>query len=79
MPRRNTKRDAAMATKGYIPATQVAKITGYNESTIYRWVDEGLVEGVLVAKSRYVKMDSLLKHLGPEGAKLLGLTSSKAG
>lgn len=78
MPRRNKKRDAGMALKGYIPAAQAAQMTGYNESTIYRWLDEKTIEGVLVANSRYVKVDSLAKHLGPEAAKVFGLAGSSS-
>lgn len=74
MSRRNAKRNAAMSQRGYISAPDAAKLIGHAQSTLYRWIDDGLIEGVEIAASRYIKVESLIKHLGPDAVKLLGFT-----
>ena len=39
----------------------------------YRWLDEGVIEGTQLGSARYVSVVSLVRHLGPEAAKALGL------
>ncbi len=56
----------------YITPKEAAELAQVTPSTIYRWLDEGDIEGAFVASSRFVDKASLLKHLGPDFEKVKG-------
>lgn len=70
---RQTKQTEIMRSKGYISASETAEKVGKSIATIYRWLEEGFVEGTQLGRSWFVKLDSLIKYLGPESAEMLGL------
>lgn len=64
---------AFMRTKGFMPAMEVSNKLGNDISTVYRWVDDGKVEGMQVGTRRYVKVISLVNHLGLDTARIFGI------
>jgi len=68
-----------MAARGFLSAREVAKRCGHSPSTVYRWVDDGTVEGERVGSQRFVKLSSVIKHLGPAAARMLGLLEPARG
>jgi len=72
------KQSEAMATQGYMTAMEAAEKAGVNIATVYRWVEAEKIDGLKAGKHWYVKVQSLIDHLGPELAKALGLVKPKA-
>ena len=68
---------ALMLKNGYMPAVAVAKRVGVSLTTVGRWADEGSVESEIVGHRRYIKVDSLIRHLGPVQAGIFGLALNK--
>jgi len=62
-----------MALKGYCSARHAASLAGKSIGTIYNWLNAGHIEGTTVGRDRYVKYDSFLEHMGPQGCKLLNI------
>jgi hypothetical protein len=52
---------------------EVAARIKQSVGTIYRWVDDDLVEGINVGNLRYVKVRSLIAYLGEEPSRIFGL------
>lgn len=65
--------EAMMRAKGYITAAHAAELVGKTLGTVYNWIAAEKIEGLTVARARYVRLSSLVQHIGPEGAKALGL------
>ena len=80
MPRMNKQLVASMKTKGYIPLAQAAELCHLSPMGVKMWLthDPPKVEGTQVGSCWFVSYASLLKHLGPEAAKLLDLPKGKA-
>lgn len=66
-------RDSTLERKGYVTVKEAAERCQQAQSTVYRWLDTGAVEGLQVGRSRYVKLASLVEFIGKDAAKLLGL------
>tara|TARA_R100000458_G_C8038678_1_gene90984 strand:- start:167 stop:388 length:222 start_codon:yes stop_codon:yes gene_type:complete len=62
-----------LVSKGYAPASDVAKKINTHVSTVYRWVDAGEVDGIRVGKRRYVHLESLFSFLGEDAVTALEL------
>ena len=62
-----------MDGKGYISAPVAAEKCHVSKSTMYRWMEEGLVESIEVGHAKFVKLKSLKDHLGKEASEVLGL------
>lgn len=74
-PYRAAERDA-LAEKGYVPASEVAKRVGKSPQAIYYWLQQGKLDGVRVGVHWYVKEKSLIeyyKRIDPKAVELLGL------
>lgn len=67
------KQDKMLAAKGYLPARTVAEKMNRNITTVYRWLDDGNVQGVKIIGDRYVNVLSLVKYIGVQESVLLGL------
>ncbi len=52
--------DATLRAKGYIPVVEMAKRLGKDISTVYRWIDNGEVEGEEFMGHRYVLLRSVI-------------------
>ncbi len=64
----------AMFARGLLSATEAAAKVGVAITTIYRWMDDGKIQGEVVNEwRRYVVIDSLVEHLGPTMAAECGL------
>lgn len=70
------KQAEIMAARGYIPATEVSRKLGNDIATVYRWLDDGKIEGLSVGGRRYAKLTSLIQHIGPEAARIFGFVAS---
>lgn len=66
-------REDKLREKGYVPASEVADKAGVNIATVYRWTNDGKVEGMSVGGRRFILWTSVLKHLGKEAAAALEL------
>lgn len=64
-----------LRSKGYLPATEVAKRIGKHVTNIYRAVEDKRLRGIKVGRHWYVRVDSLTEFLGPAAA-LFGFKSS---
>lgn len=76
MKTKETGAKAALRSKGYLPAGEVADRLGFNRQTIYEWENDKKVHGVRLGAGRWVQWSSVvayLKEKDPETAKLLGL------
>ena len=50
-----------MKDEGYLPASEAARAVGVNPTTIYRWVERGLLRAkVLSKRNRFVSIEDLL-------------------
>lgn len=56
---------AIMREHGYLPTSEIAEKMGITGTTVSRWAESELVESELVGNRRFVKIDSLLQHIGP--------------
>lgn len=63
--KRQYKQQDHMRTKGYLRASEVARILKMHHSAVYRILDAGSVTEVRIGGSRYVEVKSLRKYLGP--------------
>lgn len=50
-----------MKKEGYLPASAAARAVGVNPTTIYRWVERGLVTGTRIGRSWFVLVEDLLE------------------
>jgi transposase-like protein len=50
-----------MKAEGYLPASVAARAIGVNPTTVYRWVERGVVQGKRIGKSWFVLVDDLLE------------------
>lgn len=57
----NDMRDA-----GYLLTREAARKIGVANTTVYRWLQAGKVDGIKDGFRSYVKWSSVLKHLGPD-------------
>ncbi len=67
------KQTEMMEANGWIPASQAADAVGVNVTTIYRWIEEGKVEGTKPSNRWYVKVASLAAKVGQATAEAAGL------
>lgn len=71
-------RDLMMRQNGYITVAEVARKMGVDDSRVYRWLDEGKIQGERVLNKRYVSLKSLVKHLGEGTARIFGFIKKEA-
>lgn len=64
---------ALMKTRGLWPVPEVAKKLRVAPSTLYRWMNDGKVEGVQAGSARYVKIKTVREYLGRDNAERLGI------
>jgi len=74
-PGARTDQVALMLENGYLPAVTVANRVGVSLTTVGRWADGGLVEFEVMGHRRYIKVSSLIDHIGPVQAAILGLSA----
>jgi excisionase family DNA binding protein len=67
------KQAALMRTRGLYPIPEVADLIGMSSSTVYRWIDNGKVEGTTLGSARYVRIKSVREFMGRKHAAMLGL------
>jgi hypothetical protein len=71
---------ATMVRNGYLPAVDVASRMGVSLTTIGRWADQEMIESETVGHRRFVKVSSLINHIGVTQAQIFGfLTPEGAG
>jgi hypothetical protein len=58
---------------GYITAANASRLMKNEVLTIYRWIDAEIVKGACIGERKYVKVQSLIDHVGPEMADIFGL------
>jgi excisionase family DNA binding protein len=68
-----TDRTEAMRARGLISVTEAAQLARSSRSTIYRWIDAEKIEVEQTGVGVFVKRTSLVRHLGPEACKALGV------
>lgn len=51
------------AARGLLTVKQAADMAGVTVMTVYRWVEDGLVDGEVIAGRHFVLQGSLKKHL----------------
>ena len=73
MGRNSEDQKHKMEARGYIQMAEAARLIGVDQSTVWRWIQQQKVEATQVGDTWYVTRSSLAKHLGPEGAKALGV------
>ncbi len=66
-----------MADKGFLTVADLVSRTGMADLSFYRLIRMEKVRAVKVSKLWFVELASLVKHLGPEASKLLGLKPTK--
>jgi len=64
-----------MRKRGYLRSTEVAELVGVHRATLYRWIQDGLVDHVDFSGAYYVEWKSVIAHMG-ETAEILGLPTS---
>lgn len=64
-----------MEAKGYLSVSRVAEMVGMSVHTVYRWIKADEVRGEKVLGHWYVTRASVIAKLGPDQAKLLGLSN----
>ena len=67
-----------MEAAGWITVAKAAEAAGVTAPTIYDWIQGAKIEGTQVGGRHYVRLQSLIKHLGPVGAKAAGLIGEEA-
>lgn len=70
-----SKRDEKMMAEGWWPVALVATRLGVSPSTVYRWVDDAAVVQKEVMGKKYVSLESVVAHVGPEAAHWLQAAS----
>lgn len=65
--------DSKVRAQGYVTVREVSERTGKDPSTIYRWIEEGSVQGLEVLGKHYVLFRSLINHVGLEASVIIGL------
>ena len=70
-----TKTDVSklMASKGYLTVSEVAAKIGKDQSTVLRWIGAKRIRAEKFGSTYYVALDSVVAHIGPRMAELLGL------
>jgi len=67
-----TDQVAKMREAGYIPASEIVERMGITRSTVSRWSANGELVTELVSNHLYVKIDSLVSHIGVTQARIFG-------
>ncbi len=62
-----------LRAEGYVPAREASELAGVDIATVYRWADDGKVDGLQMGRHRYVLYASLLTYLGPHAVRVLKL------
>ena len=69
-----TETDPLLRAQGWVLCTEAAEKTGKVVQTLYRWIDQGKVNGCVVdGYRRYIDWNDLLDFLGPAKTSALGL------
>lgn len=63
--------DTRMEAAGYWSIARVAATCGVTRATVRAWIDGRHVKAIAVGLRFYVQRQSVVDHLGPEGAKIL--------
>jgi len=66
-----------MAEKGYLTMDEAAELVGLTRTAISLWCSDGKIESTKLGKHRYIKRDSLMRHLGADATQALGLVEAK--
>lgn len=67
-----------MRSAGYLSTVELAGKIQISVPSLRRWADDGEVESLLHANRRFLKVSSVIAKIGPERAKIFGLTETKA-
>jgi len=67
-PRRRATKESVMTWRmrreGYVTCREIAQRVGVHKATVYRWINDGLIESVDFNGAYYIKWDSVIRHLG---------------
>ncbi len=77
---KNEAQAKVMATRGFIPLKRAAQLVRLSCAAVTKWLDSDppKVESIRVGKYRYVRVSSLVAHLGPAAAAALGIDRKAA-
>jgi excisionase family DNA binding protein len=67
-----------MEAQGYHTFARAARLLGISRQTLYTWIEAGKLKPTQVGDRRYIARAEMERHLGPEGAKALGLDGGAA-
>jgi transposase len=73
MGRHNEVRKEILRRKGFIMVSEAAQRCSRSVWTIYRWLEDGKVEGARMEGEQYVTYRSLYNFIGQEEARMLGM------
>lgn len=62
---RNYEQREHMKKKGFLLATEIARILKVHHSSVYRLLDSEQLKEMKIGSSRYVSIASVKKYLGP--------------
>ncbi len=68
---------AVMLRHGYIPAVDVARKMGVSLTTVARWAEGGKIECETVSHRVFVKLTTLVEHIGQKQAVIFGFVKSE--
>lgn len=68
-----TQLNARMRAQGYWTVEDLSTKVCMSKSGIYKWIDEQRVRSTRIGNAVFVELDSVITHLGPEAAALLGI------
>lgn len=71
---RLSRQSSVLRANGYVGVAEASRLLCNDISTVYKWLDSSLVESVQVGHRKYIKLASLIKHVGPDVAEIFGLT-----
>ena len=73
MPKISDEQQQKMAQDGYLQCAEAARRVGVDESTVIRWIQGKKVKATNIGGYWWIDVKSLAEHLGPTGAKALGV------
>jgi hypothetical protein len=68
-----SRQAATLRAQGYIGVAEVAHLLQNEIGTVYKWVDAKIVDGVVIGHRKYVKLSSVISHVGNDVARIFGL------
>lgn len=69
--------DSKLRAQGFVTVKEVSDRLGKDISTVYRWIEEGEIEGEDVMGRRYILLRSVVTKIGTRASVLLGLITDE--